>query len=392
MMNKNSLNIYIGNHGKSAGIEDHITMIRRLMEKRNISVKVSSSLDPQSINLIIDEFTNYLENNRLIKFRKSNPNVKIVVLLTEFIGKKWGVESFNHFGNIFNAAIIRLFDIILRCVRDDIGRLEFKHCVQFIPYMPLIIFQFIVYIFMWPGIQLIKKKKVKLLTGFFLRYNRVIYFHLRYLGMKIRLQDTDAIITAHESIIDGLNNSKSIERYSNQYLGVIYPELDTQAVLDNIMNNKKLYMEITGSVTPYRKKWISRINQQLIGLGMHNFFSFCYAIPFSNVPVESNYKDRGAYSLHPPQSLNWPYSSPTRIFRALAVDHNMPVLTHRFNQNPIEDVCYHFKNRHSIIELCEMYTDRNSLKQFLAPKIEAYNAIAIARNDILVEKFLNLIE
>lgn len=391
-MNKHSLNIYIGNHGKPDGVEDHITMIRALMEKRNISVKVSSSFDPQAINLIIDEFTNYLENHRLIKFRKSNPDAKIVFFLTEFIGKKWGVESFNHFGSIFNASIIRLFDIVLRYTRDDIGELELKHWLQFIPYAPLFILHFTYYIVTWSIAKLIGKNKRRLISGFFSTYQRVIYFHMRYLGMKARLHNADAVITAHENIIDGLKGSKNLGDKAFHYFGVIYPELDIQAVLDKVMKNKELYMEITGSVTSYRQKWIRRINQQLLSLGLQNSFGYCYALPFSDLSIELTKKERGAYSLHPPQSSTWPFSSPTRIFRALAVDHNLPILTRRFNQNPIEEVCYLFKDRHSIIELCEMYTDRDRLKKFLSPKIETYNAVAIARNDLLVEKIRNLID
>jgi hypothetical protein len=170
-----------------------------------------------------------------------------------------------------------------------------------------------------------------------------------------------------------------------QYFGVVYPEFEEREVHDLLMVTKKLFIEVTGSVTRYRRKWIRRINQQLISLGLRNVFGPCVSLPFSLLASDKPV-DRGAYSLHPPQTRNWPYCSPTRIFRALSVDHNLPVLTHHFHQNPIEDLCFVLENQKSIVELYEMYADPVRLRNFIEPKVKSYNDFVVACNDALVEK------
>lgn len=79
-----------------------------------------------------------------------------------------------------------------------------------------------------------------------------------------------------------------------------------------------------------------------------------------------------------------------RIFRALSVDHNLPILTHHFHQNPIEDVCFVLDGPRSIIELYEMYADSHRLKNFIELRVQAYNEIAAARNDALAGKLLGV--
>ena len=108
MADEKYLNLYIGNHGKPDGIEDYIVLITNLMANRGVQVRVSSAYDPHAVNLVIDEFTNYVENHRLAAFKKAYPRSKIVFILTEFAVRSWGVKSFNNFGGPFDAAAIAL--------------------------------------------------------------------------------------------------------------------------------------------------------------------------------------------------------------------------------------------------------------------------------------------
>lgn len=380
------LNLYTGNHGKPDGIEDYVEIISKSMEDRGIPVRVSSTLDPNAVNLIIDEFTNYLENRRLAAFRKSNPNSQIVIVLTEFANRKWGVESFNHFGGVFDAATIALFDVYLRLTRDDFGRVDIGALLKLLCFLPLIILRTIPDIVKFIVGRLIGRKVKNPVTKYLKTYYRTIYFHIRYLGLKACLPYFNAIVAGHEAIIEGFANDVGADGEPLRYLGVLYPELNERDVLDKLMIGKKLFIEITGSVTRYRQKWIGRINRQLISLGLHNAFGYCKPLRFS-VLASSKPADRGAYSLHPPQTRTWPYCSPTRIFRALSVNHNLPILTHHFHQNPIEDVCFVLNGKRSIIELYEMYADPVRLKNYIEPRVQAYNEIVAARNDALAGKF-----
>jgi hypothetical protein len=391
MESESYLNLYIGNHGKPDGIEDYIVLITGLMEKRRIRVTVSPVLDPHAVNLVIDEFTNYIENHRMAAFKKAHPQSRIVFILTEFIVRKWGVESFNHFGGPMEAAVISLFDVYLRLVRDDFGPIGAVSVLKLLCYSPLLGLQLL------PGslrfiLGVLTGRRVQHPAIRFLQANqRTIYFHMRYLGLKAFWRYADATITSHERVIDGVPEEATGNGRPPRFFGVLYPELDERSVVDNLMVGKKLFMEVTGSVTRYRQRWIERINRKLTSLGLHNRFGACVALPFS-VLASKKPVDRGAYSLHPPQTRAWPYSSPTRIFRALSVDHNLPVLTRHFHQNPIEDVCFVFENKMSVVELYEMYTDPARLRKFIEPRVKSYNAFVVVKNDAVAEQLHGLMD
>jgi hypothetical protein len=385
MADEKYLNLYIGNHGKPDGIEDYIVLITKLTAKRGIRVRLSSAYDPYAVNLVIDEFTNYVENHRLAAFKKAHPRSKVVFILTEFAVRNRGVKSFNHFGGVVDAAAIALSDVYLRLVRDDFGQPTVASMLKLMLYSPIVALPVVLDSFRFVLGMLTRRRVAHGGTRYLRTHHRTIYFHMRYLGLMASLRYADAIIASHEKIIDGFPQEIGANGKPLQYFGVVYPELEERDVLDHLMVGKKLFIEITGSVTRYRQKWIERINRQLVTLGLQNVFGHCMSLPFalltSDRPV-----DRGAYSLHPPQTRSWPYSSPTRIFRALSVDRNLPVLTHHFHQNPIEDLCFVFENQKSIVELYEMYADPVRLRTFIGPKVKSYNDIVIACNDALVEK------
>jgi hypothetical protein len=385
MAGETYINLYVGNHGKLDGIEDYIVLVTRLMQAHGLHVKVSSTYDPHAVNLVIDEFTNYVENHRLVKFKRTYPRSKLVFVLTEFVVRRWKVESFNHFGGPLEAAAIALFDVYLRTVRDDFGPATAGHFLKLISYLPLIAIEVVLDALRTIARMAVGKGRAHKGFRYLRSHHRTIYFHMRYLGLKAHLRHADAVITSHEKIADGMPLETVGGRRGLQNIGVLYPELDEHDVLDKVMVDKKLLMEITGSITRYRQRWIERINQQLIALGLQNVFGYCASLPFSAL-ASSRLVERGAYSLHPPQTRSWPFSSPTRIYRALSVDHNLPVLTRHFHQNPIEDVCFVLRDRMSIVELYEMYDDRSLLRSFIGPRVKAYNAIAMARNDALVAR------
>jgi hypothetical protein len=162
-----------------------------------------------------------------------------------------------------------------------------------------------------------------------------------------------------------------------RHLGVLHPEFDEEDVLGSLMADKRLFFEVTGSVTSHRQACIDRVNREILALGMHAVFELCRVFSFSSPDGER----RGAYSLHPPQSEHWPCCSPMRIYRALAIDHNLPVLTRHFSQSPIEDVCFLLNGHRSLLQLYDMFHDRALLADFIGDRLRTYNQIAIARND-----------
>jgi hypothetical protein len=154
---------------------------------------------------------------------------------------------------------------------------------------------------------------------------------------------------------------------------------------------KELFIEMTGSITKYRRKQVRRIDRAILSLGMHQVFGRCKVFPFATLQSKAR-RERGAYSLHPPQTMNWRYCSPTRIFRALSDEYSLPVLTRHHGQHPIEDVCFVMKNKYSIVNLYEMYHDRMLLIDFVANRLKTYNEVARLRNDEFVRRLRSLVD
>ena len=383
--------IYTGNHGKQDGIEDYLTLFKNVLGSRGFQIEGSSTLRANATNVIIDEFTNYIENPRIAAFRKNNPNSRCIYVLTEFAGRKWGVESLNHFGGLFDSASIALFNVYLRLFRDDFSSVRVRDVLALLMHSPILAAYFAATFAKYLGLKLLGKKTGNPVGNFLRRHHRLIYLHMRYLGLKAHLQYADAVITSHEFIMQGFTGELGVNGEKLKFLGVIYPEFAEQNVLKSLMEGKKPYVEITGSVTAYRKKILARVNSRIMLLGINNVFGICKSLPFSRM-TSGKQLERAAYSLHPPQTRSWPYCSPTRIYRALEVDHNLPVLTKHFSQNPIEDVCFILKGQRSIIEMVEMYFDRASLLDYVVPRIRKYNEIVKQRNDLVVKSLLEISE
>lgn len=386
-MKNSTIYLYVGNHGKRKGIEDYIELFVNVLGKRGIVVEVSENLVPDAVNLIIDEFTNACKNKYISSFKSAHPRTRFVYVLTEFVSRKYGVESFNHFGGIMDSAYISVINVVARHKRYDFDRAELRDYLTAIMFLPLIVLSLASRCLSALWLSLAYRKWVNPLERLVKDKHRLLYFHLRYLGLKSYLKYSDAVILSHEGIEDGVRRSNLLIS-DQKNLGVIYPALNEKTIIEKIMCGKEPYIEITGSITPYRQEWTERINSLILFLGIARNFGYCKTFSFGDKADEN----RGAFSLHPPQTKNWPYSSPTRIYRALSVDFNLPVLTHYFGQNPIEDVCYVIKDNKFLEELHEMYVDRDKLIEFLAPRISAYNAIVRRRNDTLVENIKALLE
>jgi hypothetical protein len=355
-----------------------------VLGSRGFDVRPSSALHANATNIIIDEFTNYIENRRIAVFRKDNPNNRCVFVLTEFAERKYGIESLNHFGGIVDAALIALFNVYLRLSRDDFPsarRVDFATLFMHSPVLALYLPMFCAKCI---ALGLLSKNAINPSGDFLRTHHRLIYFHMRYLGLKAHLQYADAVISSHELIVKGFAQDLGADGQKLTFLGVIYPEFNKQRVLKALVTGKKLYLEITGSVTRYRQKWINWLNGRINVLGIRNVFGLCAAIPFS-LPAADKPANRAAYSLHPPQTRNWKYCSPTRIYRALEIDKSLPVLTKNFSQNPIEDVCFLLKDQDSLVELADLFFNREALLDLTGRRIETYNGIAKQRNDKLVQ-------
>lgn len=379
-------NIYIGNHGTAIGIQEYITILTDTLGARGCLVNVSTELDENVHNIIIDEFTNFIENKKIANFKKDFPEAVIVYVLTEFIERKHLVTSFNLFGNIFDSSLVALMSVLVRHRRIDFISNEFNDYLVLLLHLPVLLLYGVGFV-VWHVMGLIMRGRSgpSLIQRLQAHLHKVAYMSSRYIGLESNIKYADLIITSHESIQKGMDKKKWLN--PNQYIGVLYPEINKADVLDNILIDKMANIEITGTISRYRQRWIRKINRVLLEYSIYNkSFFLCRAISFTDKKAKKKKQQRGAFSLHPPQTMFWPYCSPTRLYRALQEDHNIPIITKNYGQHPIEDVCVLYEGVNTILEVYSIYNDRGWINHFLEGKIDKYNAIAATRNDELFSK------
>jgi hypothetical protein len=203
------VNLYVGNHGRIDGIEDYIRLVRDLLARRGISLLVSPDLTPGATNLIIDEFTNYRENRRIALFKQQHPDTPLIFLLTEFLKRKFGVESLNLFGGLTDAAKVALLNVWLRTQRDDFGRPTLVDLLKVFLYSPALA------ALLAPGVakfaigRLIGRRVVGPLERFRRDHDRLFYFHYRYLGLMSLLHFADGVVSSHPRIFEAFRRRPS---------------------------------------------------------------------------------------------------------------------------------------------------------------------------------------
>lgn len=369
-------NLYVGNHGKKAGIEDYVSIITDVFEKRGHQIIVSEELRPDVSNLVIDEFTNFVANMELRKFRHNNPQAKITFVLTEFVERRKLVRTFNFFGGWLEASAIAVLTVYFRRLRKDFLPASLRDWAVAILYMPLLAIFYAGFI----ARNSISKHR----TTFSSKLHAQSYLLMRYLGLEAHLQLADYVILSHPLIGVQLKGVRGYEDWHGQILGTLYPELDVDDIEANIFRDKELFVEMTGTITPYRQQFLGLINFEIISLGIRNIIALCQARSFSSVPKESK---GGAFSIHPPQSRHWSYCSPTRLYRALQADHNVPIITRDFGQHPIEKVCLIFERSKTVLNMVRYFKSPNKYLADFKPRFEEYNRLAAANNDQLLKSF-----
>jgi len=222
----------------------------------------------------------------------------------------------------------------------------------------------------------------------------------RYIGFEKMVNYADSILML------GVTDPNYIDEYSKNYkrflpkdtavIGTFFPEIDVDDVKKNIFKNKELFIEVTGTVTPYRLSKIQEINDDISDLNLQNSFSNCKGFQKGGIHeisavVSKEGIIRGAYSLHPPQTEAWKYASSTRIYRALCIDYNMPILTKNFNQHPIEDICFIYDDKQKLFQFRDYYLNIENFLPIIESRIDKYMMIAKEHNNNFLENLSDLI-
>jgi hypothetical protein len=365
--------LFVGNHAQRYAIQDHVRLIQEVFAKRGVTVDIVEELREPKPTLIIDEFTNIAVNREIRAFKADYPQVPFIVLLTEFVEKKWGVVSFNLFGGFFQIAALVCLDVIVRSRRPDFEKVSLRSWFKALLYSPFAAFYFFKH--RRATAAVIGASEV---TG---DIKKSAYMHIRFLGLQSMLDCLDGVFLMHEDIsLMHMEHAKSKKSLLN--LGVIYPEFDIESVLPKIWDNKRLGFEITGSMTDHRRQRMKKLHLDILGAGMNRDFAEIQDQSFSSETKSDG--QRSCFSFHPPQTGGWMRSSPTRLYRAISEDGNLPVVTRHFQQNPIEDLAIVYEGMETLVLLRQMYKDRDKTKEMLEQRMKAYNERVRVSNDQLI--------
>lgn len=289
--------IAIGNHRSYVGIKELIYSLQSSLSD-SFSVKLTRELKSDSVNIIIDEFSGLFDLAVIKKTKELYPNTKIVIIATEFATpvSVLGLELTKTF-NFFNSP-------------DDWVKLilgSLRHLAGGVP----------------------------------------SYMQLRYVGFVRALQYCDLLAVIHPAILPTI--SQLVEQ-SGPRLPTplsIYPQIGPLSVVQlGRLWHLPVGFAMTGTQTRYRTGISRRLIRKFQRVGW-------FAPIYKHVPFEARTNEtfdsddyladyhtaspEYLFNINPPQTSNWPYSSPMRILRAILLGQ-VPVVTKKFHDHILENV------------------------------------------------------
>lgn len=347
--------IVIGNHTSYAGIGEIVYTLYTYFSRRR-RTRVSESLVPNQINIIIDEFSTQERVEYLRRIKKNYPKTRLILMATEF-ATEISLLGFN-FGNTFN-----FFD-----VRDD-----YRHLLSLLAY------------------------RLHLKA-------RPPYLYARCRGFVQALAVADLVLCAHPGVAQSMRLLPPDVMKLSSSLLTLYPEIDR----DRLAKDRRLYrlpagFVMTGTLTSFRQRVASRMITTFQKAGVltafYQYVTFDQSCgpQFDGHEIDFGYDriaDAGRaswqaqdvprnylYNLNPPQRLRWPYSSPMRILRAILLGQ-IPVVTRKFADHDIERIALVWDGTIDTAE--KMWIDatmgRPELVERHLAAITSYNCVAHEKN------------
>ncbi len=347
--------IAIGNHRSFVGIKEIVHSVQSSLSD-SLSVKLTRELKSNSVNIIIDEFSGLFDLAVIKKTKELYPNTKIVIIATEFATpvSLLGVEltkTFNFFGT-----------------RDDWIKLVLGTLRQLVGSPPS-------------------------------------YLQMRYRGFVHALQHCDLLAVIHPAILPTISE---LIRQSGPALAspfAVYPRMGPLSVVQlNRLWHLPVGFTMTGTQTRYRVGLTRRLVRKFQRVG---WLSPIYKhIPFeasANDALPSNLDDyltdyqsvapEYLFNINPPQTENWPYSSPMRILRAVLLGQ-IPVVTKKFHDHLLENVATLWDGKtETAVELgTRQFLDRRLWLADYMESLEAYDRRAEEANKPFVSAIMRLAE
>ena len=377
------INLYVQNHISQIGIEDFYEILKDIFISRGIEFEKTDRLDPDATNIVIEEFSSSYEIHYLQDFKRSHPKSKLIIVLTEFFSDQKLSYSFNVFSRLLVPSYLLCCRPLILFKRKDLpaARVHEYACASLLAliWIPLIFVGKLISLFGRLPLASVLKRLVDEMQH---KLSVAAYMQTRFIGFEQIFSFADGFLLAHEGIRPGLEKFLCTRKTKIQFSELFLPEM-LKFDEDKFLLNKKVGFEITGTITRYRKQQLNKVTKMardhsLLELTRHFVKSF-------NPKIGKN-ENRPAFSLHPPQTSRWSFSSPTRIYRAVIKDRNVPVVTKIFSDHPIENICIEYDGLETLHQLLSIHREKQSRDQYIASKILPYQQKAQLENSKWIEK------
>ena len=341
--------IVIGNHASFVGIIEMVHALHSYFS-RHFTILVSQSLMPGAINVLIDEFSQPYLIEMMRNVRAADSATRFVILATEFVTRMAPLGL--QLGNTFN-----YFD-----TADDYRTLLRN-------------------------------------LGYRLGLRRTLpYFEARYRGFVAALPVADLLLCAHPAIVSTIALLPDAVRHAAPAPLTLYPEIDVARVAtDPRLTLRPPGVVMTGTLTHFRRRIARELvktfrRAQISGdFYLHRPFDPSNGIRFGERGVDLGYTRDSAtvastpgaylYNLNPPQRPSWGYSSPMRLQRAILLGQ-IPLITHRFHDHPIEEVAQTWDGDVQTAE--KLWVEASATRPMLIARhiaaVTRYDAVARERN------------
>ena len=144
---------------------------------------------------------------------------------------------------------------------------------------------------------------------------------------------------------------------------------------------------MTGTITKYRLNYFNKLKKNINKFLLKRKLLCTFLFSFSGFSESNKFKNY-LFSFHPPQTKDWISCSPTRLYRAFAIDFNIPVITKNFGHMSIEGLCVQYDELISDNFLNKTVGKKFSIDSKFKKNILEYSRTVKKKNDLLVAKIL----
>lgn len=317
---KISVYLYIGNHLHAEAVDDFVDIVTKIFKPQS-DIKFSVGKEFRSdadIVFIIEEFSRRKTGQLLREAKTASIKPIYILIATEFITQTFYYKTYNNFYGFWGSCVLASLRPFARIYCGQFSKSTILEFI-FFPFLSALTTLFLIGKVVSGQIHSLKR---------FLR--QIFYFDVRYLEFLAIADNFDYFLAAHDLIEQQLHK----ELPGKECIAVLCPLLSEKKLnITDFNSTDVINVKMSGNLTSYRFEQLKRFKQWF-----ENNFSQKLKIVTRDFKKQDSVGTQFDFTFNPPQSHNWLYSSPMRIYRSIEINSAIPIVTKKFNQSEIEKI------------------------------------------------------